>query len=473
MRQMQFLLSLALLLAIHPLLAQHKAVIKGKIQDYDVEKVSIVTFPSPLLPEEVLAEVDLNNGQFVLEVPVAGPLLVELVHGRESVPLYLEPGYELDLTLTGQKLLESAKFKGTGAEENSFLSRYTLHFDEEEDYQPLPDNIRLPEKEFLQFLKERQEDQLAFLEKQTGKKNISASFRKLVLAEIAYNYANDRLTYFDLRERVVTSGSNLTPSASYYSFLRELDMQQPENLQSVNFSNFLRNYVLYLARQAKLASTDKHYYKKVYDLVSQQLAGEVRTMAQAYVIRQSLQQGNVLHAAAMLQDFDRTAGKPAVQESLRQLYASWSGLGIGSEAPDFELKDMDGNVVTLSDFKGKVVYLSFWRTNCGLCMVEQPHARELARKLQDHNVVFVSIGVDEDEQAWRNAVESRGRFGVQLHLKGQGEELVKQYGLKDVPAYFLIDETGSILSTKPRRPNDREAEKEILQHVSSGRASTR
>lgn len=473
MRQLQFLLSLALLLAVPPLLAQHKAIIKGKIQNYNTESVSILTLPSPLLPEEVLAEVDLNNGQFVLEVPVTGPLLVELVHGRESVPLYLEPDYELDLTLSGQKVLESAKFKGTGAEENAFLSRYTLQFDEEEDYQPLPDNIRLQEKEFLQFLKERREDQLDYLEKQTGKKNISANFRKLMLAEISYNYANDRLTYFDLRERVVTSGGSLTPSASYFAFLKELDMQQPENLQSANFSNFLRHYVLYLAKQAKLTSTDKHYYKKVYDLVSQQLTGEARTMAQAHVIRQSLQQGNVLHAAAMLQDFDRTASKPAVQESLRQLYASWSGLGIGSEAPDFELKDIDGKVVSLSDFRGKVVYLSFWRTNCGLCMVEQPHARELAQKLQDRNVVFVSIGVDEDEQAWRNIVESRGRFGVQLHLKGQQAELVKQYGLKDVPAYFLIDETGSILSTKPRRPNDREAEKEILRHVSSERASTR
>jgi hypothetical protein len=106
-------------------------------------------------------------------------------------------------------------------------------------------------------------------------------------------------------------------------------------------------------------------------------------------------------------------------------------------------------------------------------MIEQPHTQELARKLQGQEVVIVNIGVDEDEHVWRRAVESRARYGVQLYLKGQGAELARQYGLKDVPAYFLIDETGSILSTKPRRPNDREAEKEILQHVISGRASNK
>src|SRR5690606_36957414 len=116
------------------------------------------------------------------------------------------------------------------------------------------------------------------------------------------------------------------------------------------------------------------------DEVSYTLQGPARVMAQAYLIRLSLQQGNVLHLPAMLQDFSQNEGIAAVHTNLLRQYESHPGLGIGSAAPDFSLKDINGELVSLSDFKGKIVYLSFWRTDCGLCMVEQPHAQELARK---------------------------------------------------------------------------------------------
>ena len=464
------LLSLALMLAVYPLFAQNKVVLKGKILKHLTEEVILASLPSPLNPEERQTTAQLKKGEFVLEIPLTEAVIVELVHGDESVPVYLEPGYELNLSFTAGKMMKTLKYRGKGANENNYLALHSLRFDEEEDYQTLPDNIKLPENEFLKFLDYRKEDQLTAFDKKTDKNPVSENFKKLIMAEIEYSYANDRLTFYDLRNRVMLN-NRLTPSASYYDFLSELDMQQPASLQCISFPTFLRNYVNFMAQQANILQTDKHYFRKVYDLASQRLTGEALTMAQAHVIRQSLQQGNVLHVPAMLQDFESKGGMPAVYTSLKKQLESYNGLGIGSTAPDFSLKDLDGKLVSLSDFRGKVVYLGFWRTDCGLCLVEQPHAQELSRKLQGYDVVMINIGVDDDEHTWRRTVESRGLSGVQLHLKGKEAELVKQYGLRDVPAYFLIDETGSIISTKPRRPIDREAEKEILQHVMGNRAS--
>ncbi|MBD1397405.1 AhpC/TSA family protein [Pontibacter sp. JH31] len=466
------LLSLALMLTVYPSFAQNKVVLKGKIQKNLTEEVTLASLPSPLHPEERQTVARLEKGEFVLEMSLTEAGIVEFIHGGESVPLYLEPGYEMSLSFTAGKMLKTLKFTGSGANENSYLTLHSLHFDEEEDYQTLPDNIKLPESEFLKFLAYRKEDQLNTFKAQTAKYPVNENFRKLIMAEIEYSYANDRLTFYDLRNRVILN-NKLTPSASYYSFLTKLDMKQPASLQCISFPTFLRNYVDFLARQANLIPTDKHYFRKVFDLVGQQLDGEARHMAQAHVIRQSLQQGNVLHVPAMLQDFESNGGAPAVHASLNRKLESYGGLGVGSTAPEFSLKDVRGDTVSLSDFRGKIVYLGFWRTDCGLCLVEQPHAQELFRKLQGYDVVMINIGVEDDEQTWRRAVESRGLSGVQLYLKGQEAELVKQYGLRDVPAYFLIDETGSIISTKPRRPIDREAEKEILQHVMSNRASVK
>lgn len=463
---------LAFLLAIPFLFAQGKVTLTGKVQKSDDGEIFIASLPSLLHPEEKRTIAKLQQGKFSLELPVDRPITVELVYGNESVPLYLEPGFDLTVAFTAGKMLKTLKYKGEGANENNYLALHTRRFDEEEDYQTLPDNVKLSEKEFIQFLEYRKEDQLAIFEKKVASKPISEFFKEIILAEIEFSYANDRLTFFDMRERMMLS-ARLSPSANYFSFLEQLDMQQKASLESMTFPTFLRNYITHLSRQAQLSSSDKHYFKNIYELVSNSLQGASRTMAQAHIIRQSMQQGNVLHVPAMLQNFEMDKANLLVHAALRQQYESHPGLGIGSVAPEFSLYDVNGQLVSLSDFRGKTVYLSFWRTDCGLCMVEQPHAQELARKLQGHDVVLVNIGVDENEQTWRSVVQSRGLSGVQLYLQGQGHELARKYGLKDVPAYFLIDETGTILSTKPRRPIDREAEKEILQHVLSNRASNK
>ncbi len=461
---------LAILLAIPSLFAQGKVTLTGKVQKGHESDIFIATLPSLLYPEELRTIAKLQKGQFTLDIPVDKPVTVELVYGNESVPLYLEPGFDLTVSFTAGKMLKTLNYKGNGANENNYFALHTQRFDEEEDYQTLPDNVKLSEKEFLQFLEYRKEDQLAVFEKKVASKPVSDYFKELILAEIEYSYANDRLTFFDMRERMMLP-ARLTPSAAYFSFLDQLDLQQVASLESMTFPAFLRNYIIHLTREVQLNPTDKHYYKYAYDLVSQRLRGPSRGMAQAHVIRQSLQQGNVLHVPAMLQHYEKNTGNLLVHAALLRQYESHPGLGIGSPAPAFTLRSINGDTVALSDFKGKIVYLSFWRTDCGLCMVEQPHAQELGRKLQPYDVVMVNIGVDDNEQTWRSVVQSRGLGGVQLYLQGQGHEIARKYGLKDVPAYFLIDEAGTILSTKPRRPIDREAEKEILQHVLSNRAS--
>ncbi|NDK54890.1 TlpA family protein disulfide reductase [Pontibacter sp. BT213] len=146
---------------------------------------------------------------------------------------------------------------------------------------------------------------------------------------------------------------------------------------------------------------------------------------------------------------------------------------LGSLAPDFKLKSIDGTDVTLSDFKGKLVYLNFWQVGCGLCMIELPHIQALTKQLQGKNVVVVNVGLDEDEAKWRKTVTSKQLLGTHLYMKGLDAELVKKYDLKEVPAYFLLDEEGRFLTTKARRPSDREAINDILHHLNQEQASTK
>jgi peroxiredoxin len=68
-------------------------------------------------------------------------------------------------------------------------------------------------------------------------------------------------------------------------------------------------------------------------------------------------------------------------------------------ASDFTLRDVDGNAVTLSELKGKVVVLSFWATWCGPCKEEMPHMQEMYGRLSEQGLVVLSISTDDARSA--------------------------------------------------------------------------
>ncbi|MBB6609608.1 TlpA family protein disulfide reductase [Pontibacter sp. Tf4] len=473
MKRIQLLLLLAALLLVYNTFGQNKATLTGKITNPLSDDITVITYPNPLIPEEKETTVALTGNTFKLEIPVTETTLAELVHGNEVVPVYLEPGYSLTLSFNGDKFLKTIKFEGKGANENNYLAQYTRRFDEVEDYQVLPDNIKLNEKEFTEFLEYRRKDQLKNLEKYNSKNPVSDAFKAFALSEINYGFANDKVTYPALRQRVGASKTYVSPSAGFYSFLTELEVNNGVAI-SPAYLAFLRNYAAHLAKATGLTETDKLYYKKSYELISDKLQGTARSMAQAHILKQSIQQGHIGYSEEILNNYKTSGAEPEVVTWLENYLSQNSKNALGSLAPDFKLKSIDGTEVALSDFRGKIVYLNFWQAGCGLCQIELPHLQALTKQLQGKNVVFLNVGLDDDEARWRKTVTTKQLLGTHLYLKGLENDLVKRYDLKDVPAYFLIDEEGRFLTIKARRPNDREAAKDILRHLNQqGQASTK
>lgn len=71
----------------------------------------------------------------------------------------------------------------------------------------------------------------------------------------------------------------------------------------------------------------------------------------------------------------------------------------GDPAPDFTLRDINGQSVSLSQFKGKVVVLAFWATWCGPCKEEMPHLEKLYKEKKDQGLVVLSINTDDARSA--------------------------------------------------------------------------
>lgn len=128
----------------------------------------------------------------------------------------------------------------------------------------------------------------------------------------------------------------------------------------------------------------------------------------------------------------------------------------GMPAPDFELRDENGKLVRLSDFKGKTVYIDFWGMGCGPCIQEFTEAAPKFREMYgEYDIVYVYINVADSEKSWRQGIEKYNLEGINLIAEGWSKNPVCQaYNVLGIPHYVLIDEDGVVVKNKTDRPSD-------------------
>ncbi|UOQ66248.1 TlpA family protein disulfide reductase [Hymenobacter volaticus] len=453
--------------------AQGTVTLTGRVTSRTSDTVAVSVRENPLDPKEQITYARLNDkGEFQMALKLDGPARADLVHGDDVTDLFLEPGDAMDIRFKGSDMASSVKYKGRGSEANTYLTEMDEQFVENEGFQVLPENIMLYEPAFLSFLDYRRKQEQKFLTHAIEDNHFSEAFKKYAQAEIDYSYANDRLTFQDLREQIVATEGRLKMTPTYYDFLNDKTLINNEAaMRSEAYQEFLLNYVHYTAIANGKQRTFPDFYQVCYDIAKTQLGGVVRPIIMGRILQESFRFGHVKQSAAMLADFKTIDTNNRYFPVLQHDFETHKAFAIGSPAPDFKLLAANGDTVRLQDFRGKLVYLNFWRTTSGLCLRDLPYAADLARKFQGKNIVFVNIALDDNEGAWKQLVVGKKLAGIQVHQNGgTRSQIARAYALEDVPAYFLLAEDGTFLNTKPKRLSSHAAIDEIKE--SFGKAGT-
>lgn len=119
-------------------------------------------------------------------------------------------------------------------------------------------------------------------------------------------------------------------------------------------------------------------------------------------------------------------------------------VSVGSIAPDFELKSIQGNTVKLSDFKGKFVVIDFWGAWCYWCMKGLPQMKEAYAKYKD-KVEFIGVDVRDKEEVWKSTVAKNEMNWVHV-MNLTTTDVPVLYGVSGYPTKFILDSERHIVA---------------------------
>ncbi|MEO6346827.1 MAG: TlpA disulfide reductase family protein [Aquaticitalea sp.] len=139
----------------------------------------------------------------------------------------------------------------------------------------------------------------------------------------------------------------------------------------------------------------------------------------------------------------------------------------GMASPVFKgYENYKGGTTSLSDLKGKYVYVDVWATWCGPCKKEIPSLKKLEDDFAGKNIQFVSISVDDARRSgggdlqvakekWRTMIAEKEMGGIQLFSDNNwNSDFVKNYKINGIPRFILIDPNGNIVDADAARPSD-------------------
>ena len=164
----------------------------------------------------------------------------------------------------------------------------------------------------------------------------------------------------------------------------------------------------------------------------------------------------------LAKEFESTGIDSLTISKLTNKFNILRNLEKGMKSPVFNnYENFNGERTSLSDLKGKYVYIDVWATWCGPCIREIPSLKVIEKKYENKNIHFVSISIDErnrpryNYEAWRKMIVEKELTGIQLFADNAfNSKFTKAYGIDSIPRFLLIDPDGNIVSGNAPRPSD-------------------
>lgn len=384
---------------------------------------------------------ELEEGVYQFTLPAGQPAFYYVgTHNRNRLPLILgdEPKVTVKSSCQG---VAAAKF------EDSPLN--TAYQQLKEDMNRLKTSAQRLTKAYQMASGEKQEQVAAQLKKLDHKK-----LALLDSAKQQHPYLG-RIVGLNTYLSYQNNKGDYPNEIEYFAneFFRQADFKAPayDHLPWV-YESF-RSYTQVLASIPVLSAAQRIAYldKTLSRFETGSPAHKLALSGTMVTLKQKDAESFVHFAEQFVQAFEES--DPAAVANLKKEMEQVQALAKGGVAPDFTQKNPEGEAVSLSSFRGKVVLVDFWASWCGPCRRENPEVVKLYEKYKDQGFEIIGVSLDRKKDRWLQAIEADGLTWPHVSdLKGWQNEVAQLYGVGSIPHTVLLDREGKIVAQKLRGP---------------------
>tara|TARA_B100001250_G_scaffold125173_1_gene106413 strand:- start:784 stop:2040 length:1257 start_codon:yes stop_codon:yes gene_type:complete len=370
--------------------------ITGKITN---PKGELVTFYTQS-PDTSYSTTASANGNFTISFNLESATYVNFGHGTEITTMYIYPGDKIKLTIDAELFDETIKYQGSLS--SSFLAKKYLLKEGNDFFGKI--YYTSSTEEYKDYLENYEISVIDELEGVTD-----SVFINSVMTSI-----HDNIHYYSAKKEKLNEYSEEVRNYMWeIKEVQNLGNKFYAALDSLNSKDFD-------AMIEKYTAAHEPFLKKLTDT--------------AFL---KMEKSRITYMAK-----DWTEKKTAIDKMPK----------VGELAIDFTYPNKDGNELSLTSFKGNLVYVDVWATWCGPCRAEIPSLQKLESDYHGKDIIFMSVSVDTDKEAWEKMVEEEELGGVQLWADGWSE-ITKNYVIFSIPRFMLFDAEGNIISTDAPRPS--------------------
>jgi peroxiredoxin len=421
--------------------------------------------------EEYSASINATQN-FGIACRIEIPQLVTLRYGEKTCQLFLEPNDSLHVEFNSQTFPEKIKFGQRAKDNNSLWQNYRKKYPKDmiifnyrqyrkglHYYKVHQDLDKIMHKtapaDFVQLLEteRKQKESMYRLFKEDPDKQLTEEFKTFIQTEFDYDRWLKLLTYGDVyqgRHRLDTS---------FLGFLDTALVLDDLSLGNENYRDFITAFVHYRCRYQ--ADASKSIYIQLYHYSKNYLAGRTKYFTMAQFLATALRKENPVAILPIYEDFIKENPYYELDKIVLDPFQKANQFAAGAPAPDFSLKNAQGEVVQLSELKGKVVYLDFWASWCRPCMQKIAALQALKPRFEGKDVVFLHVSLDRSQEAWKETLEKKNFTGQQLFFNPIESNITADYNVLSVPTFFLITKDGNFAFT-PSSVDSKELELALL-----------
>ena len=381
-----------------------KITIKGSIANPVSDELEF-NFPDTSYEARVDA-----NGNFKITLNQDSAQYVTLLHG-ERTRMFIKPGDNIEVYFDTKEFDETMTYKNSP--ESSFLA-YKLISAEERDF--YGESLYLADKVSYELQLE--------------------------------DYKTNLMQWLDQFENgYFRSTEEKSIKASVKRYLKRKE----------SFSDRTEEELLYLWETSKLS---KEY--NFYDLLSTLNRAEF----DENLIEYEKKMNSALEPLKVLNNYEEEQGK------ITKMVASWRDRKDdydnmpkdGDMSIDFSYPNISSEMISLSSFRGSLVYIDVWATWCGFCIAEMPFKERLQKDYKNKDIVFLSVSVDTEKEAWEKMLKEDQLGGVQLWADGWSQ-ITKSYAIFGIPRFMLVDKSGELIAVDAPRPSSNEIRSMIDERI--------